>query len=154
MKKFDLKAALAGEPIKLRDGHKAIVYYCVPDEIKLDEQGTPVSFQVKGMVFDEDGYLIDSSVAWRKNGRFRSSESDYDIIGMWEDVIDLKDLPKAFMPKKGEIYYYIHPHKTNFYLDVYETTFSNCRFDEILSDTGNCFRTKEDAQKWIDFMEV
>lgn len=81
---------------------------------------------------------------------FRNERSK---IGMWEDVIDLKDLPKAFIPKKGEIYYYIHPHETNFYLDVHETTCSNCRFDEILSDTGNCFRTREDAQKWLDFMK-
>ena len=63
------------------------------------------------------------------------------------------DLPKPFKPKDGEIYYYIHPHETNFYLDVHETTCSNCRFDEILSDTGNCFRTRKDAQKWLDFMK-
>ena len=153
MKPFDLEKALAGEPVRLRDGSKAIIYYCVPDEFKIDEDGTLDSFPVKGMIFDEEGYILKSTVSWRKNGKFRSLEASEDIIGMWEDVIDLKDLPKSFTPKKGEIYYYIHPHETNFYLDVYETTCSNCRFDEILSDTGNCFRTRKDAQKWIDFME-
>lgn len=85
MKPFDLEKALAGEPVVLRDGHKAIVYYCVPDEIKLDKEGTPVSFPLKGMKFDQDGYLINSTVEWRKNGRFRCSESDFDIVGMWEE---------------------------------------------------------------------
>lgn len=85
MKPFDLEKALAGEPVELRDGHKAIVYYCVPDEIKLDDEGTPEAFPLKGMKFDQDGYLVNSSVEWRKDGRFRSSESDSDIVGMWEE---------------------------------------------------------------------
>ena len=85
MKPFDLKKALAGEPVVLRDGHKAIVYYCVPDELKLDDEGTPVTFPLKGMKFDQDGYLVNSSVEWRKDGRFRCSESDSDIVGMWEE---------------------------------------------------------------------
>ena len=85
MKPFDLEKALAGEPVVLRDGHKAIVYYCVPDEIKLDDEGTPETFPLKGMKFDQDGYLLNSSVEWRKDGRFRSSESDSDIVGMWEE---------------------------------------------------------------------
>lgn len=85
MKPFDLEKALGGEPVVLRDGHKAIVYYCVPDEIKLDDEGTPVTFPLKGMKFDQDGYLVNSSVEWRKDGRFRCSESDYDIVGMWEE---------------------------------------------------------------------
>ena len=67
--------------------------------------------------------------------------------------ISIEDLPKSFQPKKDETYYYIHPHETNFYLDVHEATWSNCRFDEILSESGNCFRTKEDAQRWLDFMK-
>lgn len=154
MKPFNLHAALAGEPVRLRDGSKAIIYYCVPDEFKIDEDGTLDSFPVKGMIFDEEGYILKSTVSWRKNGKYRSSEASEDIIGMWdESIINIKDLPKAFMPKEGEIYYYIHPHETNFYLDVHETSFDGCRFDEILYSTGNCFRTRKDAQKWINFMK-
>ena len=153
MKEFNLEAALNGEPVMLRNGKKAIIYYCTPAEFKFDEN-IPDSFPLKGMVFDLNGYLDDPSVSWRCNGSFRCSEDAWDIIGMWEEPkISIEDLPKAFMPKKGEIYYYIHSHETNFYLDVYETTCSNCRFDEILSDTGNCFRTAKDAQKWLDFMK-
>lgn len=101
MKPFDLTAALNGEPVVLRDGHKAIVYYCVPDDIKLDDEGTPVSFPVKGMKFDQDGYLENSSVEWRKDGRFRSSESDSDIVGMWEEpkLTTEEIMEKAFQEK-------------------------------------------------------
>lgn len=101
MKPFDLKKALAGEPVVLRDGHKAIVYYCVPDEITLDDEGTPVTFPLKGMKFDQDGYLVNSSVEWRKDGRFRCSESDSDIVGMWEEpkLTTEEIMEKAFREK-------------------------------------------------------
>lgn len=101
MKPFDLEKALAGEPVVLRDGHKAIVYYCVPDEIKLDDEGTPETFPLKGMKFDQDGYLLNSSVEWRKDGRFRSSESDSDIVGMWEEhkLTTEEIMEKAFQEK-------------------------------------------------------
>ena len=214
MKPFDLKKALAGEPVVLRDGHKAIVYYCVPDEIKLDDEGTPVSFPLKGMKFDQDGYLINSSVEWRKDGRFRCSESDSDIVGMWEEpkltseqvlekayqenlpldaigkkafvIAKTKDgdyvmqcgednlyfashkiewefykdpapksdtitvtLPKPFKPKDGEPFYYINWGKIHCEYG-YSERGSTCR---DFSKNGQCFRTKEDAQKWLDFMK-
>ena len=125
MKKFNLEAALNGEPVKLRNGQKATIYCCTPAEIKFDEN-TPDIFPLKGRVFDEKGYLEDPLVTWRCNGRFRYSEDDWDIIGMWEEPkISIEDLPKPFKPKDGESYYSF-----------------TC-----------CFRTKEDAQKWVDFMK-
>lgn len=214
MKPFDLKKALAGEPVVLRDGHKAIVYYCVPDEIKLDDEGTPVSFPLKGMKFDQDGYLINSSVEWHKDGRFRCSESDSDIVGMWEEpeltseqvlekayqenlpldaigkkafvIAKTKDgdyvmqcgednlyfashkiewefykdpapksdtitvtLPKSFKPKDGESYFYINGGNIDYEHEFLDTN----NFDITAAERGNCFRTKEDAQKWLDFMK-
>ena len=87
---------------------------------------SPDIFPLKGRVFDEKGYLEDPLVTWRCNGRFRYSEDDWDIIGMWEEPkISIEDLPKPFKPKDGESYYSF-----------------TC-----------CFRTKRDAQKWVDFMK-
>ena len=214
MKPFDLKKALAGEPVVLRDGHKAIVYYCVPDEIKLDDEGTPVSFPLKGMKFDQDGYLINSSVEWHKDGRFRCSESDSDIVGMWEEpeltseqvlekayqenlpldaigkkafvIAKTKDgdyvmqcgednlyfashkiewefykvpapksdtitvtLPKPFKPKDGESYFYI----TGGIVEYEDDYWDSNNFDMASAERGGCFRTREDAQKWLDFMK-
>lgn len=150
MKQFNLEEALAGEPVQLRNGAKAFVLCNVNDYFK-DSTRPACLAGIRSCINNNEYYNM---IHWHLSGNIHEDiVSSYDIIGMWEDVIDIKDLPKAFMPKKGEIYYYIHPHETNFYLDVHETTFNNCRFDEILSNTGNCFRTKKDAQNWIDFMK-
>lgn len=152
MKKFNLDAALNGEPVMLRNGKKAIIYYCTPAEFKFDEN-IPDSFPLKGRVFDEKGYLEDPLVTWRCNGRFRYSEDDWDIIGMWEEPkkqtkkqISIEDLPKPFKPKKDEEYFYLGC-KT-----VYSKRYCD-DFDHDLSEGGQCFRTEQDAQKWLDFMK-
>ena len=150
MKEFDLKAALNGEPVMLRNGQKAIVYYFVHDNFKLDEK-TPDSFPLKGMVFNEEGYLDDSSVTWTRSGRFKYSKDEWDIVGMWEEPkkqISIKDLPKPFNPKNGDKYFYFSEN------GVERVTF--CETDDSdtgLAENGQCFRTEEDAQKWLDFMK-
>lgn len=137
MKEFSLNAALNGEPICASE-QKCYVVREVTEF--LDDK----SVRKFAVIFPDSSAIAE---IW--------SEDDFkDDIAMWEEPkISVEDLPKSFQPKKGEIYYYIHPHETNFYLDVHETTFNDCRFDEILSDTGNCFRTRKDAQEWIDLME-
>ena len=148
MKKFDLEKALTGKPVKLRNGQKAIIYYRTPAEFKFDKK-TPDTFPLKGMVFDVDGYLDDSLSTWRCDGRFKCGEDDWDIIGMWEESkkqISVEDLPKPFKPKKDEEYFYLGC-KT-----VYSKRYCD-DFDHDLSEGGQCFRTEEDAQKWLDFMK-
>lgn len=146
MKKFDLKAALNGEPVMLRNGKKAIIYYCTPAEFKFDEN-IPDSFPLKGMVFDFNGYLYDPLVAWRCNGSFGYSEDNRDIVGMWEEPkISIEDLPKPFKPEENELYFYINNGC------VCRNLFWSC-FDENLAKNAQCFKTREDAQKWLDFMK-
>ena len=150
MKEFDLDAALNGEPVKLACGRKAYILYDLSRYPKLLKHANrrPLNGLVMSDCKENDCYPAN----WLSDGKNLFDQDN--VIGMWEEPkISIEDLPKPFKPKDGEIYYYIHPHETNFYLDVHETTCSNCRFDEILSDTGNCFRTKEDAQKWLDFMK-
>ena len=69
------------------------------------------------------------------------------IIGMWEEPIDPKDLPKPFIPNQGERYYSISPD-----YDEPEYKYANTLNHPSIQN-GNCFRTEEDAQKWIDFMK-
>lgn len=147
MKPLNLKEALAGKPVRLRDGHKAIIYYCVPDDFKIDEEGTLDSFPVKGMILDKDGYIIKSTVSWCKNGKFRSSEANEDIVGMWEEPFKLEDLPKPFKPKENEKYWVINPD----YFKPLQYQAISLNHSSILN--SNCFRTEADAQKWIDFMK-
>ena len=126
MKPFNLKEALSGKPVKLRNGQKALICYRIPDEYVFNN-GSSAAFPLQGIIFNKRGNLQQIAEVWRDNGTYGDGYlHKFDIIGMWEDIIDPKNLPKAFMPKKGEIYYYIHPHETNFYLDVHETTCSIC----------------------------
>lgn len=150
MKKFDLKAALNGEPVMLRSGCKAIIYYKVPDEYKFADNN-PVLHPLKGLMFDVNGNLINSAMYWYESGKF-DIEKDHslDIIGMWEKPkISIEDLPKPFKPKDGEPYFYI----TGGFIECESEFWDTNNFDMASAERGGCYRTREDAQKWLDFMK-
>lgn len=56
-------------------------------------------------------------------------------------------LPKPFIPKQGEEYFSVSPH-----YDRPESFYANYLKHPSIKN-GNCFKTEEDAQKWIDFMK-
>ena len=84
MKKFDLKAALNGEPVKLRGGFKAIVYYRVPDEFSYTG-GSTEPYPLIGIVFNKDGTVKSASENWKDCGAYTVNQGDLDIVGMWEE---------------------------------------------------------------------
>lgn len=105
MKPFNLEKALAGEPVKLRNGYKAFVLK------KLDNPvyGNPILI----------GYYInkfqrENTIDWSVSGSyFEDCEEDMlDIVGMWEDLkptikiggIDVPE-PEREPCKNGEVYY-------------------------------------------------
>ena len=53
---------------------------------------------------------------------------------------------RQFKPKIGENYYYAYGGINGF--DVYSSTFSNRPYDIMCVATGNCFKTKLDAEKY------
>lgn len=69
---------------------------------------------------------------------------------MWQEPkISIEDLPKSFKPKSGDGYYYINE---------YGVQFTSCYDEDDDSDVGmaenaQCYRTRKDAQKWLDFMK-
>lgn len=145
MKKFDLKAALNGEPVMLRNGEKAYIFKNIQDTHILDFK---VDYPLIGMMHNHAPVQT-----WSLDGRI-SLVSDYsngDIIGMWEEPkkqISIEDLPKPFKPKNGDKYFYFSEN------GVERVTF--CEADDSdtgLAENGQCFRTREDAQKWLDFMK-
>lgn len=146
MKKFDLKAALNGEPVKLACGKKAYVFYDLSRYHELSEyvNGLPLN----GIVIHEDNWDKKYPANWSLSG-----ESIFDrdsIIGMWEEPkISIEDLPKPFKPKNGESYYYICGRTIEYMRNYAEVS----TFDSLSAQNGQCFRTKEDAQKWLDFMK-
>ena len=147
MKKFNLDAALNGEPVKLANGNKAIVYYRIPDEYVF-EDGKQPAFPLHGLILDSEGYIELADVCWRDNGTYTHYPHNYDIIGMWEEPkISIEDLPKPFKPEENEVYYVISPNH-----EEPQRYKARC-LDHCSIQNGNSFRTKEDAQKWLDFMK-
>ena len=150
MKAFNLEAALNGEPVMLRNGCKGVVYYKIPKEyVFLD--GSNSMFPLKGLIFDEDGFIKDSSYFWTDNGlRNHESYHPHDIIGMWEEPkISIADLPKPFKPKSGDKYYYINEDGISIVRCYDEDDDS----DVGMAENAQCYRKREDAQKWLDFMK-
>ena len=147
MKEFDLKAALNGEPVMLRNGYKAYIKYNLLDEIK--------SLSVKIGMYPLVGYRLEcnyiNNTSWDVLGIAKySATREYDIIGMWEEPkISIEDLPKPFTPEETQHYYYIN----GGYIECEDEYASKNDFDSKAAKRGNCFRTREDAQKWLDFMK-
>ncbi|HHF3795997.1 TPA: hypothetical protein ACPOJY_001455 [Haemophilus influenzae] len=82
MKEFNLKAALNGEPVMLRNGGKAVVKYNLLNEVE--------KLEVRDTVYPLIGYRFDgiyiNTTSWNLTGKsVHWATMEYDIIGMWED---------------------------------------------------------------------
>ncbi|MEX4495022.1 hypothetical protein MY987_03810 [Haemophilus influenzae] len=144
MKAFNLKAALNGEPVMLRDGSKAFIFKNIKNTNVLDFK---VDYPLIGMIHNHAAVQT-----WSLDGRISLSNdcANGDIVGMWEEPkISIKDLPKPFKPQATQRYYYIY----GGYIGCEDEGRKNNIFDERAAEKGNCFRTKEDAQKWLNFMK-
>ena len=149
MKKFDLEAALNGEPVKLRNGRKAVV------QLDLTEVGANLltEYPLRGYVLEKEG--IDPT-CWTKEGKYIFDKGDHinDIVEMWEEPrISIEDLPKPFKPATQEQYFTITSKYKYDPLCIEETTYFSSPIDNNLINQGNAFRTREHAQKWLDFMK-
>lgn len=146
MKEFNLEQALKGEYVALRNGDKALVLYQLPDNLKY-VSGTSLSYCLHGIVFNEKGEVVDTSVTWTKDGKYSTMfDSGLDVIGMWEEPperITLENLPKPFIPRIGETYYYIFWEG-----DIGCEEFVGSPVEYDAAKRGGCFRTKSDALEW------
>lgn len=149
MKEFDLKAALNGEPVKLRNGSKAIILDDARNYFKNTRPSDEVLLGLISDVNNQDKFLC--SGAWTSDGSWINNFVDeFDIVEMWEEPkINIEDLPKPFTPTQGDTYFYI----CGFKIFKINNFFENSTFDTGNSQNGQCFRTEEDAQKWLDFMK-
>lgn len=71
-------------------------------------------------------------------------------IAMWQEPpIDPDTLPKPFIPQDCDSYYHISNGDI-----IREWVYSESDdLDKNLAKNGQCFKTEEDAQKWLDFMK-
>lgn len=137
MKKFDLDAALNGEPVNVL-GRKCYIASEVTD-------------------FLDDKSIRRFVVIYPDNFTNVEVWDECDFIGdikMWEEPkISVEDLPKPFKPKLGEYYYRITSRSFYDILDIREKEYTDPEYDDKTVNQGNAFRTREDAQKWLDFMK-
>ena len=149
MKKFNLDAALNGEPVKLRSGHKAIILNDARNYFKNTRSNEEVLIGFVSDIDNQDKLLYHG--AWTSDGSWISNFVDeFDIIGMWEEPkISIEDLPKPFKPKYGESYFYI----TGGIVEYEDDYWDSNKFDKSSAERGGCYRTREDAQKWLYFMK-
>ena len=103
-----------------------------------------------GIIFNKDGTIKSASENWKDCGSYTGNQCGLDIIGMWEEPkISIDDLPRSFKPKDGEPYFYI----TGGFIECESEFWDTNNFDMVSAERGGCYRTREDAQKWIDFMK-
>lgn len=89
MKAFDVEKALAGEPVKLRNGAKSIIVGRIPEGLEWSHIGA-VNHPLVGVVLNAEGKITDTRMRWSMSGVVDSGIGEdcvYDIIGMWEDDI-------------------------------------------------------------------
>lgn len=146
MKEFNLDAALNGEPVMLRNGDKA---YILKDLRSISELKEKIRYPLVGININR--CIV---YAWSLDGKvpLSSNTAHNDIVGIFEEPkkqINIEDLPKPFKPKDGEPFYYIYCGKI--YCD-HEYSESSPSYKSF-SQNGQCYRTEEDAQKWLDFMK-
>ena len=148
MKKFDLKAALNGEPVILRNGKKAYIGYKTPDNY-VSDNGKEIEFPLHGYIIKAYNIIEVPYMFWNINGRAYKDGIDNasDIVGMWEEPkISIEDLPKTFKPRIGDEFFYLNDGVIRYFSSYVDSAVKLMR-------NGQCFRTKEDAQKWLDFMK-
>lgn len=147
MKEFNLEEAINGKAFVLRNGYRGKIKYSVDNNIM--NNGSVHKFPYIGYVLTKSGHLYIPATGWSLDGENRTDQ-ELDAVGMWEDPkISIEDLPKPFKPKEDERYYYIVGSSIECEDEYWETN----SFDRNAAKNGGCFRTKEDAQKWLDFMK-
>lgn len=146
MKEFNLDAALNGEPVKLACGRKAYILYDLSryPELLKHANRRPLNGLVMSDCKENDCYPAN----WLLDGKNLFDQDN--IIEMWEEPkINIEDLPKPFYPEESNGYFYISDGKVAY--NLYHSKYSESSVQ--MARNGQSFRTREDAQKWLDFMK-
>lgn len=147
MKEFNFEEAINGKAFVLKNGYRGVIKYSVDNNIM--NNGYVHKFPHIGYVLTKSGHLYIPATGWSLDGENREAQ-ELDAVGMLEEPkISIEDLPKPFKPKDDEPYYYINGGVIEYESEFWGTN----SFDIAAAERGGCFRTKEDAQKWLNFMK-
>ena len=118
----------------------------------------PVIRESLGLQENEEFNLINpNEVPFPEHFRFTSNSLQIHYPQGWEEAHgmtlrallrgDLKVVKLPFKPKEDEFYYYV-----GFYSgDVIGTSYTACcQADIVNANSGNCYQTKEEAEKHLD----
>lgn len=134
MKEFNLDSVLNGEPF-YASGQKCYIAREVTEFF--DDK----SYRRFVVIFPDDHT---NAEIWDEHDLISGD------IEMWEEPkISIEDLPKPFKPKSGDKYYYINEDGISIVRCYDEDDDS----DVGMAENAQCYRTREDAQKWLDFMK-
>lgn len=90
MKQFNLEAALAGAPVKLRDGRKAYVER---------DEGDDLTYPLEGYA----DVPVRRNCSWTKGGSYHiEQQCGADIIGMWDEQETVPDEAKSRLTFTGD----------------------------------------------------
>lgn len=146
MKPFNLEAALAGEPVQLRNGCKGLVIADI-DNCKI----APTQSWEKPLIVVTESLCGSFSRDYFKKdgGYYEKGESPFDIVGMWQEprpTIRLPPLPAPLkMLKPNQKYYTIGQNSKQ--LTPVERS-CNCLGENEIEVISLAFTTKEDAEAW------
>ena len=142
---FDLERALAGEPVKLRNGKKAYMKYIMPPEYK-------GSYPIRGYIIDPSSANEIESNSWTLDGMgcVPTGVHSLDIISMWKDPEAVSNnvtvtLPRALKEPQDEMWFV----DTEGYM---KSGYGKCVSTEAFNRRV-FFGSEEDAQAWFDAMQ-
>lgn len=131
MKTFNLEKALAGEFVKLRNGNKALITYCVPEKYKYAD-GSSSHYPLQGIMFDKFDNVLNTYTMWRINGMHTYYEHPYDIISMWEELkLTTEEIMEKALQKGLTVKHKVMPDDYAEFKVIAKTTFN----DYVLQNT-------------------
>lgn len=85
-------------------------------------------------------------------GTVEKSDHNCDIVDFWVEPSSkvILELPKPFKPKFKETFFTITSNSAYRPLEVRQTYNADSSVDKELIEAGLCFKTKQDAQAWVD----
>lgn len=152
---FDLKRALAGEPVLIRDGSKGYVFANLNDIAFKENMSCSDYLPLRGVIVYENNGKKLSSETWTLNGRASSNgeEDYYDIIGMWKEPEPVPNTVTLTLPcplKEPQADMWFIGSKGNVAKSTYIEGRPDHTFWQESFNAGFYFGSEADAQEWLN----
>lgn len=142
---FDLERALAGEPVKLRNGKKAYMKYIMPPEYK-------GSYPIRGYIIDPSSANEVEPNSWTLDGMgcVPTDVHSLDIISMWKDPESVSNNVTVTLPRALK-----EPQDEMWFVDIegyMKSGYGKCVSTEAFNRRV-FFGSEEDAKAWFEAMQ-